>query len=114
VRVQDERTLRFPDYPGNNMFNTLGNLAGHPRAGLLFVDFAGGDLLQLTGRAQVVWEPETAVLVEVEEVRETPGGSSLRFELVEPWPANPPLPVTPRGPRASQGASGPGPRRRRR
>ncbi len=114
VRVPDERTLRFPDYPGNNMFNTLGNLAGHPRAGLLFVDFAGGDLLQLTGRAQVVWEPETGVLVEVEEVRETPGGSPLRFELIEPWPANPPLPVTPRDPRASQGASGPGPRRRTR
>jgi hypothetical protein len=114
VRIEDERTLRFSDYPGNNMFNTLGNLAGHPRAGLLFVDFAGGDLLQLTGRARVVWEPETAVLVEVEEVRDTPGGSPLRFELVEPWPANPPLPVTPRGRRASQGASGPGPRRRTR
>jgi len=114
VRVLDERTLRFPDYPGNNMFNSLGNLVGHPRAGLLFVDFARGDLLQLTGRARVVWKPETAVLVEVEEVRGTPRGSPLRFELVEPWPQNPPLPVTPRDPRASQGASGPGPRRRMR
>jgi predicted pyridoxine 5'-phosphate oxidase superfamily flavin-nucleotide-binding protein len=36
VRVRDDRTLEFPDYPGNDMFNTLGNLAGHPRAGLLF------------------------------------------------------------------------------
>jgi hypothetical protein len=32
VRVRDERTLEFPDYPGNNMFNTLGNLLGYPRA----------------------------------------------------------------------------------
>jgi predicted pyridoxine 5'-phosphate oxidase superfamily flavin-nucleotide-binding protein len=95
VRVLDERTLEFPDYPGNNMFNSLGNLVGYPRAGLLFVDFERGDLLQLTGHAQVLWEPETAVRVTLEEVRETPKGSSLRFELVEPSPVNPPLAVTP-------------------
>jgi predicted pyridoxine 5'-phosphate oxidase superfamily flavin-nucleotide-binding protein len=95
VRVVDDTTLEFPDYPGNNMFNTLGNLVGHPRAGLLFVDFERGDLVQLTGRAQVLWVPETAVRVAIEEVRETTGGSSLRFELVEPSPANPPLAVTP-------------------
>lgn len=95
VRVLDDTTLEFPDYPGNNMFNTLGNLVGHPRAGLLFVDFERGDLVQLTGRAQVLWKPETAVRVAIEEVRETPRGSSLRFELVEPWPTNPPLAVTP-------------------
>jgi uncharacterized protein len=95
VRVRDDRTLEFSDYPGNDMFNTLGNLLGHPRAGLLFVDFDRGNLLQLTGRARLLWEPETAVRVAIEEVRDTPGGSPLRFELVEPSPANPPLPVTP-------------------
>ena len=95
VRVLDDTTLEFPDYPGNNMFNTLGNLVGHPRAGLLFVDFERGDLLQVAGRARVLWKPETAVRVAIEEVRETPGGSSLRFELVEPSPVNPPLAVTP-------------------
>ena len=92
VRVLDDRTLEFDDYPGNNMFNTLGNLAGHPKAGLLFVDFARGDLLQLTGRARIQWEPKTAVRVELEEVRETVGGAPLRFELVEPSASNPPLP----------------------
>jgi predicted pyridoxine 5'-phosphate oxidase superfamily flavin-nucleotide-binding protein len=95
VRVLDAQTLEFPDYPGNSMFNTLGNLVAHPRAGLLFVDFERGDLLQLTGRAEVKWQPATAVRVRLDEVREAPGGSPLRFELVEPWPANPPLPVTP-------------------
>ena len=94
VRVLDETTLEFPDYPGNNMFNTLGNLLGHPRAGLLFVDFETGDTVQLTGRADVLWEPATAVRVAIEEVLETSGACSLRFELVEPSPANPPLPVT--------------------
>lgn len=114
VRVQDEKTLLFPDYPGNNMFNTLGNLAGHPRAGLLFVDFAGGDVLQLTGRAEVVWEPDTGVRVEIEEISDTPGGSPLRFALVEPWPRNPPLPVTPGELRHLKEGAGRGPRRRTR
>jgi predicted pyridoxine 5'-phosphate oxidase superfamily flavin-nucleotide-binding protein len=95
VRVRDERTLEFPDYPGNNMFNTLGNLVGYSRVGLLFVDFERGDLLQLTGRAQILWEPKTVVRVTLEEVRETPGGSPLRFELVEPSPVNPALADTP-------------------
>jgi len=114
VRVVDDDTLLFPDYPGNNLFNTLGNLAAYPKAGLLFVDFEGGDLLQLTGRAELLWKPATAVRVRIEQVRETPGGSPLRFELVEPWPANPPLPVTSRGRRHLENGSGSGPRRRMR
>jgi hypothetical protein len=95
VRVRDERTLEFPDYPGNNMFNTLGNLVVHPRAGLLFVDFERGDLLQLTGSARILWEPETTVRLTVEEIREVEAGCPLRYELVEPWPGNPPRAVTP-------------------
>jgi hypothetical protein len=89
VRVRDERRITFPDYPGNNMFNTLGNLVAHPHAGLLFVDFATGDLLQLTGRARLRFEPEREVEIEIEEVLETRGGSPLRWELVEPAPENP-------------------------
>jgi uncharacterized protein len=48
--------LVLPDFTGNFLFNTLGNLTVHPQAGLLFLDFARGDLLQLTGRAEIVWE----------------------------------------------------------
>lgn len=52
VRFHDG-TLRIPDYPGNNMFNTLGNFALHPRAGLVFVDFAANRQLQMTGDARL-------------------------------------------------------------
>src|SRR5262245_61632615 len=55
VSVTGATTLSFPDYAGNNMYNTLGNLVADPRAGLLFVDFESGDLLQMTGRARLVW-----------------------------------------------------------
>lgn len=48
--------LSFPDFRGNNLFNTLGNLAAWPWAGLLFFDPASGDRLQLIGRATVEWD----------------------------------------------------------
>ncbi|MEO0836032.1 MAG: pyridoxamine 5'-phosphate oxidase family protein [Cyanobacteria bacterium J06642_3] len=55
VRINDERTLTIPDFSGNNHFNTLGNIELNPSTGLLFVDFAQGDLLYLTGKAQIIW-----------------------------------------------------------
>jgi predicted pyridoxine 5'-phosphate oxidase superfamily flavin-nucleotide-binding protein len=58
VRVSsgEADALTFPDFTGNFFFNTLGNLALEPRAGLYFPDFATGDALSLTGRAEVIWE----------------------------------------------------------
>ncbi len=58
VRIEDERTLTFPDFRGNNFFNTLGNIAANPRAGVLFIDFERGDLLYLTCAAEIVWGSE--------------------------------------------------------
>ncbi|NIJ52237.1 pyridoxamine 5'-phosphate oxidase family protein [Dyadobacter arcticus] len=55
VRVENARTLLVPDYRGNSMFNTLGNLAVNPVAGLLFVNFDTGETLQLTGRAELLF-----------------------------------------------------------
>jgi uncharacterized protein len=55
VRVDGPDTLSWEDYPGNNMFNTLGNLARDPHAGLLFIDFESQRTLQLSGTARVEW-----------------------------------------------------------
>jgi predicted pyridoxine 5'-phosphate oxidase superfamily flavin-nucleotide-binding protein len=54
VRVTGD-VLTIPDFAGNRYYNTLGNMIGEPRAALLFVDFATGDLLQLQGMAEVDW-----------------------------------------------------------
>ncbi|MBX7435241.1 pyridoxamine 5'-phosphate oxidase family protein [Mycobacterium sp. Y57] len=54
VRVAGDG-LWWPDYPGNNMFNSFGNLAVDPTAALLFVDFQTGATLQLSGTATVDW-----------------------------------------------------------
>ena len=50
-------TLAIPDFRGNRFYNTLGNLLGDPRACLLFIDFASGDILQLQGRVSIDWHP---------------------------------------------------------
>jgi predicted pyridoxine 5'-phosphate oxidase superfamily flavin-nucleotide-binding protein len=54
VRV-DAGTLWWPDYPGNNMFNSFGNLAVDPSASMLFVDFGTGTTLHLSGTAELEW-----------------------------------------------------------
>lgn len=59
VRVQGD-TLLVPDYPGNRYFNTLGNLVLEPRCALLLVDFDSGDVLQLQGEAQILWDQAPA------------------------------------------------------
>jgi hypothetical protein len=98
VRPLDARTLAFGDYPGNNMYNTLGNLAAQPRAGLLFLDFESGTTLQLTGAARLDWDPGmvaafrgaqgVVVIFEIEEAIGT-RGAGVRGRLVEYSPANP-------------------------
>ncbi len=55
VGIEGDRTLLVPDFAGNFFFMTLGNLQLNPRAGVLFIDFDTGDLLTLTGTAEVVW-----------------------------------------------------------
>ncbi len=99
VRVLDASTLAWPDYAGNTMFNTLGNLAVNPHAGLLFVDFAQGRTLQFTGTAQVDWESvraatipgaERVVEFRVAAILETPRATSQRWDLRARSPFNPP------------------------
>lgn len=104
IAVQDGSTvLTMPDYRGNNAFNTFGNIAVNPRAGLLFPDFADGDLLSLTGRAEVLWDdPEIAdhpgarrlLRFRVEAGVLLPGAMPFRWSAPEPArELAPPVPV---------------------
>lgn len=89
VRV-DGDTLTIPDFSGNRFFNTLGNMVLNPRAGLLFIDFERGDVLQVSGRAEVILDsPEIATFagaerlwrVHVRRVRARPGALALRWRF---------------------------------
>lgn len=75
VEVAGPGRIRFPDYRGNSMYMTLGNLEQRPASGLLFVDWDGGATLQVTGRARVTYDldddtrarfPRAQRMVEVE------------------------------------------------
>ncbi|MCA9910718.1 MAG: pyridoxamine 5'-phosphate oxidase family protein, partial [Anaerolineae bacterium] len=88
LRVVNERQLIFPDYSGNMMFNTLGNIAVNPSVGLLFPDFEADRTLQLTGRAVVIWDKDRIasfpgaqrlVAFEVDEVVERRRAIGLQF-----------------------------------
>jgi uncharacterized protein len=98
VRVVDARTLIVPDYAGNTMFQTLGNLKANPQAGLLWIDFAGGATLQVTGTAHLIWDvehvaafagAERLVEVTVVEAVEIANAHPLRSHTVEYSPYNP-------------------------
>ena len=91
VRI-DGNTLTIPDFAGNLHFNTLGNLLSNPRAGLLFIDFASGDLLHLSGRTELVFDgPEVAAFqgaerlwrVHVEHLVRRPNALALRWRFGE-------------------------------
>ena len=76
VRIDTDTVLTVPDFRGNRFFNTLGNILLNPRAGLLFVDFRNGDLLSITGTAEIIWDGS--------EVRSFQGAERLvRFSLDE-------------------------------
>jgi ferredoxin-NADP reductase len=93
-------SLVYPEYSGNRLFQTLGNLQTDPAVGITFPDFETGDVLYLTGRAEVLIGAEaTAVLphskvavkVTVEAARFVSEGLPFRGRLLDPSPYNPPV-----------------------
>lgn len=93
VEVVDANTLRFPDYAGNQHFNTFGNLIRDPRIGLVFPDFEGGGLLHLTGTASIDWtrpdrsrypDAERLVEVRIEEVIDRARVLPIRWQSTDP------------------------------
>jgi uncharacterized protein len=78
VHVIDARTLRIPDYPGNGLFNTMGNLIANSRAGITVLDFERGRMVQATGRARALFH-------EADPKDETAGTSRFIEFTVERW-----------------------------
>lgn len=87
VQVEGD-CLSIPDFAGNLFFNTLGNLLLNPRAGLLFIDFSSGDLLQLSGHSEIVFDgPEVTAFqgaerlwrLHVTQVVRRPAALALRW-----------------------------------
>jgi predicted pyridoxine 5'-phosphate oxidase superfamily flavin-nucleotide-binding protein len=93
VRVDAEGWLVIPDLPGNRFFQTLGNILTTGKAGLVFADFETGDLLQMTGSAELLEEgdggfsgAERLWRCKPEEVVSRGAALGLRYEPVEASP----------------------------
>ncbi|MEZ5692742.1 MAG: pyridoxamine 5'-phosphate oxidase family protein [Altererythrobacter sp.] len=56
VRLVSSTEFLVPDFTGNFLFNTLGNILLEPRVGLLFVDWSDGTLLQIAAEAEIIWD----------------------------------------------------------
>lgn len=99
VRVVGDRTVRIPDYPGNSMFQTLGNFEVDSRGGLAFVDFERRRILSATGRAVLEFGAEDAAHASggtgrywsftVDQWIEFSLPPTLQWTLVERSPFNP-------------------------
>ncbi len=94
--------LHIPDYPGNSMFNTFGNLLVEPRVGLMVPDFERGRALHLVGRSTIEWNADDEHsdrsggtgrmwLVAVDRWLELPLAATTEWSFVDASPFNPPV-----------------------
>lgn len=92
VRVIDDTTLLFPNYDGNGMYLSMGNLAETRAVGMLFIDFERQTRMRVDGVAHIVFEdplmepyPEAQFLVRVDAKRIYPNCPRYihKYQLVE-------------------------------
>lgn len=93
-------TLVYPEYSGNRLYQTLGNLKTTPQAGLVFPDFDTGDVLYITGKTEILAgqaakdllaHTNLAVKIKVEAVRFVTDGLTFRGHVGDFSPYNPPV-----------------------
>lgn len=92
VRIDEDGGLTIPDFAGNLHFNTLGNVLLNPKVGLVFPDFETGDMLQMSGDAEIILDhPEIVAFQGAERlwrfrprvIVRRPAALGLRWRLAE-------------------------------
>ena len=92
--------LAYPEYSGNRLYQSLGNLQTNPKTGLVFPDFETGDVLYVSGTTEILVGKQAAALlprsnlavkVNVTTARFVREGLAFRGKLDEPSPYNPPV-----------------------
>ena len=54
IIVIDPKTLVFPDYSGNKIYNSIGNIISNPNIGMLFIDFNTALRIRINGAARII------------------------------------------------------------
>ena len=98
IQAVDAETIIWPDYNGNGMFNSLGNIVENPACGFLFLDFETGGTLQLSGNAEIIRDSgqaesfpgaERIVKFRIGKIVERENATALRWSFIEYSPDNP-------------------------
>lgn len=99
LKLIGENLFRVPDYPGNSLFNTFGNLLVDANAGVTALDFVQGRILQMTGQAEIQWNQPDAEgatggtgrfwTFSVERWQILPLPASAQWEYLDASPFNP-------------------------
>jgi NAD(P)H-flavin reductase len=93
-------TIVYPEYSGNRLYQTLGNLNTTPQAGLVFSDFSNGDVLYLTGNTEIlagraatdlIAHTNLAVKIKVNDARFVSNALAFRGHEGAFSPYNPPV-----------------------
>ncbi len=83
IRVLDDRTLAYPEYRGNGVHASLGNISGNAHVGLLMVDFVSDQIgLHVNGTARIV--EDATFRIEYPDVHgdQAPGRRAERWVVV--------------------------------
>ncbi|CAN9230477.1 unnamed protein product [Alternaria alternata] len=98
VRMINSSTLVYPEYSGNRLYQSLGNLMLNPKIGIVFPDYGTGDVLYLTGTTEILAGADAAVLlpgsnlavkITISECRFVANGLPFRGSKKTPSPYNP-------------------------
>ncbi|KAF2472338.1 oxidoreductase-like protein [Lindgomyces ingoldianus] len=102
VRILSDNEIVYPEYSGNRLYQTLGNLQLNPKVGMAFPAYETGDVLYLTGAAEILVAGDAASLlpgsnlalkITINEARHVESGLPFRGTRKIPSPYNPLLRV---------------------
>ncbi|KAF2638712.1 oxidoreductase-like protein [Massarina eburnea CBS 473.64] len=98
VRILSDTEIVYPEYSGNRLYQTLGNLQMNPKVGITFPDYETGDILYATGTSQILVSSDAAALLPgsnlalkftLDDARLVQGGLPFRGTRKEASPYNP-------------------------
>jgi predicted pyridoxine 5'-phosphate oxidase superfamily flavin-nucleotide-binding protein len=83
VHVIDDHTVAYPEYRGNGVFASAGNIMENPHIGLMFIDFLRDRIgLHVNGRARILEDDQLRRHVPGLPLPEVPGQRALMWVLV--------------------------------
>jgi nitrite reductase (NADH) large subunit len=83
VKVLDDRTIAYPEFRGNGVMSSMGNIAENPHVGLMFIDFCKDRIgLHVNGSARIIEHAEFLQLMQDRSAADAVLGDSMLTNLI--------------------------------